>query len=352
MILVNDPYNLVPELFTAYSEFEKDSKAMIDILPVTADESTKTSTNFTVFIEPEPTMHNAHNLYIWQKYQRPNHIFAVSGFGITVNWQVPYVLYFANLITTLRVNTDVRKVELEPKKYIANALLGGQSRYRGRILSQLRSNNLLEQCLVNYHARSLVTDEQRKHFERETLQSYRSPDLDQLDNQTFVKVAFDSDSNTGNTCRPIPDTKPFQNAWVSQLIPYEIYNNCYICIVTETEGSPDEFFVSEKIAKPLILGQPFVVFGGYKYLEHLRNLGIQTFAPYIDESYDNIKDYNKRVDTIIDSVKKFASLHDHDRIKLLERLNPIVEHNRRLVLNYQWTLGPLANVIKSNFKPA
>lgn len=346
MIAVNDPYNLVPELFLVYPEFVKDSTAAVDILPPTAPESFETSDRVTVFIQPEPDMHRAHEVFSKQLSQRPNSVFAVSGISVSNNWQVPYVLYFSNLTMTVRVNPNIEKLSIGPKKYIANVLLGGQSMNRDRMFSQFQSLNLLERCLANYHHRTAVVYG-KGQFNQPTFQSYRSAELDKFDNQIFLDVAFDKESKTASTCRPIPGSKPFSHAWVSQIIPYQIYNRSYLCVVAETEASADGFFISEKISKPLILAQPFVVFGGTGFLKHLRNLGFQTFSPWIDESYDDIENNLQRVDAIVNAVKQFADLTTDQQLEILDKIKPATEHNRRLVLDYRWTMGPLVDEIKS-----
>lgn len=353
MIAVNDPYDLVPELFLAYPEFVKNTTALVDILPPTAPESFEPSNNVTVFIQPEPDMHHAHTVFSKQIFLRPNSVFAVSGISVSTNWQVPYVLYFSNLTMTLRVNPIIEKITNGPKKYIANALLGGQTKNRNRMFSQLQSLGLLERCLVNYHHRTVV-GHGKEQFNHPTVQPYRSPEMDQFDNQVFVDIAFDKNSPTASTCRPIPDSTQFSHAWVSQLIPYQIYNRSYLSVVAETEATSDGFFISEKISKPLILGQPFVVFGGLGFLKHLKNLGFQTFSPWIDESYDDIENNIQRVDAIVDAVKQFADLNTDQQLDILEKIKPATEHNRRLVLDYRWILDPLVNEIKSrlNLKEA
>lgn len=357
-ILVNDVYNLVPELFVAHSMFEQSDQAEVDILPFVCRESFQCSDHFTIFINAEPNMHCELDFFSRQQLSRPNSIFAVSGFGVVDDWKVPYILNFSNLTMTIRVNPDIKTVESGPKKYLANALLGGWSRYRGRILSNLCKLNLDKQCLINYHARGVVPEDDRNKFSKkfpELAQSYRSPELNQLDVPLFLNMAFRSnlDVTTFNsfqpipadTCKPIPGTKPYLHGWISQLIPYAVYNSSYISIVAETETGLDSFFISEKITKPLILAQPFVVFGGRHYLKHLRNIGFKTFHPWIDESYDNIDDENQRIDAMIESVNQFSNLSNIEKNTVMYNLKPMVEHNQKLALDNCWSTKTIADAI-------
>ncbi len=62
------------------------------------------------------------------------------------------------------------------------------------------------------------------------------------------------------------------------------YYQTDISVVSET--TQNEFFPTEKIYKPLMLGHPFVVFGGQHSLAKLQQLGFRTFDSMFDESYD------------------------------------------------------------------
>ena len=87
--------------------------------------------------------------------------------------------------------------------------------------------------------------------------------------------------------------------------------------------------ISEKTYRPIIAGIPFLLWasqGGI--LAHLRKMGFQTFAPHINEEYDNPKyTYMERYVRLINEVERLCSL-DIDEIKsLYRRCLPIVEHN-------------------------
>lgn len=75
-----------------------------------------------------------------------------------------------------------------------------------------------------------------------------------------------------------------------------------VSIVSETTQM--EFFPTEKTYKSLMLGHPFVLYGGRCSLEKLRKLGFKTMAPYIDEGYD-LSDYPLEcADYLIDKTLK------------------------------------------------
>jgi len=100
------------------------------------------------------------------------------------------------------------------------------------------------------------------------------------------------------------------------------YTDAYVELVTET--STDFFFITEKTVKPLAFGLCFVMVSCYKFLHHLRRLGFKTFDSYIDESYDLVKDNDKRIDMAFKAFKQFV-LSDKD----FDALQKICDYNRK-----------------------
>lgn len=83
------------------------------------------------------------------------------------------------------------------------------------------------------------------------------------------------------------------------VFPEVIGSNSLLHIVTETEMSSGEVLrITEKILKPIVALQPFIVFGNPHSLEIMRNMGFQTFGDVIDESYDEIVNFIDRFDTM------------------------------------------------------
>ena len=78
------------------------------------------------------------------------------------------------------------------------------------------------------------------------------------------------------------------------------YNDTACSIVSETNDNDHEVFMTEKIWKPIIAQQFFVVHGNYLYLQKLKEMGFKTFNNYFEEAYDLDRDPNMRIDTIVD----------------------------------------------------
>jgi hypothetical protein len=90
------------------------------------------------------------------------------------------------------------------------------------------------------------------------------------------------------------------------------YNDTKYNLVSETNDTNDEVFMTEKIWKPIIAQQVFVVHGNYLYLQKLREIGFKTFGNYFDESYDLEKDGDKRRDKIVNTCRDLLSRNWQD----------------------------------------
>ena len=78
-------------------------------------------------------------------------------------------------------------------------------------------------------------------------------------------------------------------------------------IVTETYGMEFEgsIFLTDKVWKPILHFQPFVIVGTKGHLKALHERGYKTFSNWIDEDYDNISNDQKRLTAVMNSAKKF-----------------------------------------------
>jgi hypothetical protein len=90
------------------------------------------------------------------------------------------------------------------------------------------------------------------------------------------------------------DTNNNFNFTSSNTLKKELFLDSCIHLVTETSFHDNELFLSEKLIKPIINYQPFIVLGPHLYLNELKNLGFKTFSEFWDEGYDLIKNPKDR----------------------------------------------------------
>ena len=122
----------------------------------------------------------------------------------------------------------------------------------------------------------------------------------------------------------------------------EYFRNSFFSVVTETyfyskntkrrfhqSEAEDCIFPSEKIFKPIILQQPFIVLSRPGYLAKLRERGYKTFSPYIDEAYDSIEDDDERLAAIVNEIKRLCSADAYQLDQWTEYVKPIVDWNKQ-----------------------
>lgn len=117
---------------------------------------------------------------------------------------------------------------------------------------------------------------------------------------------------------------------LSVTIPINLYNQGYFNLLFEGDIDwKDQFVPTEKIAKTLVTGMPFVLVGSPLFLKNIKEMGFRTYNTLWDESYDDIVDYSERADKII---KLCNDLLNFDWNKHQQELIEIAKHNRECFL--------------------
>jgi len=339
MIRVNDEFNLLPELFTMSNEFVRVDyweDHEVDIQPCEND-SMKETDILTVFINSEPDRQQAINgAWVTIRKMRPNNIFLVSEID-NQHWPFETTFYPSFLKPTLDLNKDFTYTVNE-KEFLADALLGGMSKdtcnYRNNIVDELNKKELLKNCLVSLHARD-NTKEKRPE--------YRSPALNELDNQDFLSKAIQK--NRFETMIPTENCGFGQLNYLSQVIPQRVYDSTYVTLVAETETEYQGYYMSEKISKPLIAEKPFLIFAAPGYLQALDSIGFKTFGNWWSEEYDTIEDPDKRIQAIVKSLESFNNLSTETKINYIKEMETVTKHNREMCESFNFIID-VSNKIK------
>ena len=99
---------------------------------------------------------------------------------------------------------------------------------------------------------------------------------------------------------------------------------------------------TEKIWRPIMFKQPFIIVSTPNFLYWLKTLGYKTFHPYIDESYDMELDDSVRFIKIINELKRLEGLTYTEKQSLIQYINDITEHNFQVFkTQFQTFLGTL-----------
>jgi len=130
-------------------------------------------------------------------------------------------------------------------------------------------------------------------------------------------------------------TKEFTPSHLSHLSPpvgwqesyreYDrIWNRFQIEVIPETDVMSSYYF-TEKTARCLVTGKPFVLISGINSLARLRDLGFKTYGAVLDESYDSAKNPYKRIQMAIQALSNLY--HSPERHILLAQMYQTAEEN-------------------------
>ena len=126
----------------------------------------------------------------------------------------------------------------------------------------------------------------------------------------------------------------------------DYFNNSYFSVVTETkclhdiglgDTQLDCILFTEKIYKTIVAKHPFIMMAMPESLSALRQAGYKTFHPYIDETYDTIENDETRLVSILQEISRLSTFTDSQWLEWQENIKPILEHNRQVLLRYQYT---------------
>lgn len=111
-------------------------------------------------------------------------------------------------------------------------------------------------------------------------------------------------------------------------ITKEDYEKTFISLLSESLVDDDTLFFSEKIWKPIMVGHPFILYGNQFSLKYLKSNGYQTFDKWIDESYDNEPDRNKRSLMVVNELKKFENKSIDELMTIRQEMSEVCKHNK------------------------
>lgn len=103
--------------------------------------------------------------------------------------------------------------------------------------------------------------------------------------------------------------------------------NAFWHIVTETVFYYDKLHLTEKIFKPIVSKQPFMLLAAPGNLAYLKSYGFKTYDSIIDESYDLIQDPDQRTEAVVKQLAWYCSLSAEEKQQVIEAIAPIVEYN-------------------------
>ena len=131
------------------------------------------------------------------------------------------------------------------------------------------------------------------------------------------------------------------------IFPYE---QTLFSLISETNFTQNTLFITQSTWKAVLNRHPFIIAGNPGVIKYLRNEGFKTFHPYIDESYDEIKNPYKRMVMIIDEVERLSKLNDEESKQFLINIRDIVDYNYDKLLSDKKRLDKLVKELTRRIK--
>lgn len=163
---------------------------------------------------------------------------------------------------------------------------------------------------------------------------------------TLNQYSYDTGNNFNLISDQISDMLPYEldtkgilpnEKWKIVGLPGNVkdwYTNSYLHIVTETLFSGENCFLSEKVFRPIINLQPFLIFGQPRSLIKLKQLGFKTFSPFINEMYDLEVDDKKRLLMLEKEILKFATMSIQEIHEWYYSIKDILIYNQKHLASF------------------
>ena len=224
------------------------------------------------------------------------------------------------------LNYNKQIVKLYKYDFITfNRIITDDRSYRIYFVSLLKEQELLDHGLVSFNVtdnlfddwRDEVTDPNSKlseHAKRHTEQYLIN----------INKLTIDHHEINGSASADIPRTI---DSYMHPDFPSPPNVDAFWHVVTETVFYYDKLHLTEKIFKPIVSKQPFMLLAAPGNLAYLKSYGFKTFDSVIDESYDNIVDNDLRTEAVVRQLHWYCNLTPDEKTDIIRQLEPIIDYN-------------------------
>jgi hypothetical protein len=121
----------------------------------------------------------------------------------------------------------------------------------------------------------------------------------------------------------------------------------FLHVVTETCFWETKEHLTEKIFKPIVARQPFVLLGCANNLRYLKSYGFKTFDSWWDESYDQIQDPVKRIQSVVKIIKDICNMSTQELEDMLRGMNYVLDYNYNLFYSQEFVQREWNNLKQS-----
>lgn len=198
-----------------------------------------------------------------------------------------------------------------------NRLISGPRSYRMSLVANLLDKNLHKNAFLSCN----ITEESGTSWidEIQRTNSMLSDDAKSLITKQFSALQGPLLYDVGSTDAGIPNQ--------SFKINLTECMQSFFQIVPETCYYENRLHLTEKVFKPIVACQPFILASTEGNLNYLKSYGFRTFSDWIDESYDNEPDPDKRMNMIVAEIEKICALSYAQKREMFNDMRSTLEHN-------------------------
>jgi len=198
----------------------------------------------------------------------------------------------------------------------------------------LHTENLFDKGLVS-HARAGIRIRPNLSDVETAKQDFNFIRRNNLDKQNYIKYGFKRhflDTNAMN------NHELYDKLYVNNFETHQSLSNNVFCeLVNETNAyGSDSLFITEKILKPIISRNLFIIIANPFVLSFLRKLGFKTFPHIFEESYDYEIDDVKRTKIVFENLKRYCAISMSDCKKIYDDNRELLDYNYNHLLKTTW----------------
>jgi len=238
--------------------------------------------------------------------------------------------------------TPIRQRKITKKFITYNRITGNSRVYRALFVASLAKKNLLssghisfsKQCPVHNNVENSILNVIRD-FKLD--KNYIHKELKYISTIPDLRIDSSVDRPIENSSFSIGDiSKPMES---------------FVNVVTETCFWDTKKHLTEKIFKPIVLKQPFILLGCANNLSYLKEYGFKTFDRWWDEGYDQCQDPIERINMVTKILENLCKLSIQEIQDMLFEMEEILEYNYSLFYSQKF-INSIWDELKTNLNTA
>lgn len=127
--------------------------------------------------------------------------------------------------------------------------------------------------------------------------------------------------------------------FLDKYFEFDIFEDILIWVAAETYCPNGYPHFTEKTVKAILYERPFISYGNPGTLAYLRDYGFKTFGSFWNESYDDEKDDDKKIEMIADIILEVCKKNKSELNQMYDDMRPILDYNKNLLINTDWREG-------------